>query len=81
MRRDYSAYLEDITEAAGAAREFVAGMDKDDLANDRRTRDAVVRNLEIYRRGSEEAACSDEARPPFQSHARTRICVICAICG
>jgi len=47
MRRDYRAYLEDIIEAAGAAREFVAGMDKEELAKDRRTRDAVVRNLEI----------------------------------
>jgi uncharacterized protein with HEPN domain len=47
MQRDYRAYLEDILEAAGAAREFVAGMGKDELTKDRRTRDAVVRNLEI----------------------------------
>ena len=47
MQRDCRAYLEDILEAAGAAREFVAGMGKDELAKDRRTRDAVVRNLEI----------------------------------
>jgi uncharacterized protein with HEPN domain len=47
MLRDCRAYLEDIIEAASAAREFVAGMDKDALAKDRRTRDAVVRNLEI----------------------------------
>lgn len=47
MRRDYRVYLEDIIEAAGAAREFIAGMGKDELGKDRRTRDAVVRNLEI----------------------------------
>ncbi|MEO0078556.1 MAG: DUF86 domain-containing protein [candidate division WOR-3 bacterium] len=47
MPRDYRAYLEDIVEAAGAVREFVAGMSKVELANDRRTRDAVVRNLEV----------------------------------
>ncbi len=47
MQRDYKAYLEDIIEAADAAREFVTGMDKDELGRDRRTRDAVVRNLEI----------------------------------
>ena len=47
MRRDFRVYLEDILEAAAAAREFVAGMSKDELGNDRRTRDAVVRNLEI----------------------------------
>ena len=47
MQRDYKAYLEDIIEAAAAAREFVTGMDKDELGKDRRTRDAVVRNLEV----------------------------------
>jgi uncharacterized protein with HEPN domain len=47
MPRDFRAYLEDILEAAGAVREFVADMDKDALGNDRRTRDAVVRNLEV----------------------------------
>jgi uncharacterized protein with HEPN domain len=47
MHRDYRVYLEDILEAAGAAREFVTGMGKDELNQDRRTRDAVVRNLEI----------------------------------
>ena len=47
MHRDYRVYLEDILEAAGAAREFVTGMGKDELNKDRRTRDAVVRNLEI----------------------------------
>ncbi len=47
MLRDYRAHLEDILEAASAAREFVAGMTMEDLAEDRRTRDAVIRNLEI----------------------------------
>jgi uncharacterized protein with HEPN domain len=47
MRRDFRLYLEDIIEAAKAAREYVAGMGKDELAKDRRTTDAVVRNLEI----------------------------------
>jgi uncharacterized protein with HEPN domain len=47
MHRDFRVYLEDILEAAGAAREFVAGMGKEELGKDRRTRDAVVRNLEI----------------------------------
>ena len=47
MHRDYRVYLEDILEAAAAAREFVTGMGKDELRKDRRTRDAVVRNLEI----------------------------------
>jgi uncharacterized protein with HEPN domain len=47
MRRDYKAYLEDIVEAAEAVRSFTQGMSRDDLAADRKTRDAVVRNLEV----------------------------------
>ena len=47
MLRDYRAYLEDILEAANAAQAFVAGMSREDLAEDRRTRDAVIRNLEV----------------------------------
>jgi uncharacterized protein with HEPN domain len=47
VHRDYRLYLEDIAEAAKTAREYVAGMGKDELAKDRRTSDAVVRNLEI----------------------------------
>lgn len=47
MLRDYRSYLEDILEAASAAREFAAGMTKENLTQDRRTRDAVIRNLEI----------------------------------
>lgn len=47
MHRDYRLYLEDIIEATEAAREYVAGMGRDELAEDRRTTDAVVRNLEI----------------------------------
>jgi len=47
MRRDYRLYLEDIIDAAEAVREYVAGMGKSELARDRRTSDAVVRNLEV----------------------------------
>jgi uncharacterized protein with HEPN domain len=47
MPRDYRVYLEDILEAADAVREFTAGLTADDLAADRRTRDAVIRNLEV----------------------------------
>ncbi len=36
MHRDYRLYLEDIIEATEAAREYVAGMGKDELAKDRR---------------------------------------------
>jgi len=47
MPRDYRFLLEDIAEAVKAIAEFTAGMSKADLAADRRTRDAVIRNLEV----------------------------------
>ena len=47
MPRDYRALLEDIAEAAEAIGEFTAGTTKADLARDRKTRDAVIRNLEV----------------------------------
>jgi uncharacterized protein with HEPN domain len=47
MPRDYRLYLDDILEAIGNIREYVKGMDYDAFARDKKTRDAVVRNLEI----------------------------------
>lgn len=47
MPRDYRVYLDDMLEAAGRIREYTSGMTPDDLAGDRRSLDAVVRNLEV----------------------------------
>jgi uncharacterized protein with HEPN domain len=47
MPRDHGLYLDDILEAIGNIREYVKGMDYEAFAQDRKTRDAVVRNLEI----------------------------------
>jgi len=47
MPRDHRLYLDDILEAIGNVREYVKGMDYDAFARDKKTRDAVVRNLEI----------------------------------
>ena len=47
MSRDYSVFLEDIIEAIGYIREYTAGYSFEDFTKDRKTRDAVVRNLEI----------------------------------
>jgi uncharacterized protein with HEPN domain len=46
MSRDYSVFLEDIIEAIGHIREYTAGYSFEDFTKDRKTRDAVVRNLE-----------------------------------
>jgi uncharacterized protein with HEPN domain len=47
MSRDYSVFLEDIIEAIDRIREYTAGYSFEDFIKDRKTRDAVVRNLEI----------------------------------
>jgi len=47
MPRDIRLYLDDILEAIQAIREYTSGMTYDSFAADRKTLDAVVRNLEI----------------------------------
>jgi uncharacterized protein with HEPN domain len=47
MPRDHRLYLDDILEAIGNIRDYVEGMDYDAFARDKKTRDAVVRNLEV----------------------------------
>lgn len=47
MRRDPRLYLDDILEAAGNIREYTTNLNFETFQQDKRTRDAVVRNLEI----------------------------------
>jgi uncharacterized protein with HEPN domain len=47
MPRDSRAYFDDILEAIGAIREYVAGLSREGFGRDRKTVDAVVRNLEV----------------------------------
>lgn len=47
MSRDPSLRLEDILEAAHLIETYIAGFDYESFVEDRRTVDAVVRNLEI----------------------------------
>ncbi len=47
MSRDYRLYLDDILEAIKQIRSYVEGQDEKSFANDRKTQDAVARNLEI----------------------------------
>jgi len=47
MRRDPRLYLEDILEAIAQIGEYTSGFDYAEFAQDRKTQDAVVRNLEI----------------------------------
>jgi len=47
MCRDYNVYLEDILGAIEKVARFTAGMSREQFAEDAKTFDAVVRNLEI----------------------------------
>jgi uncharacterized protein with HEPN domain len=47
MHRDFRLYLDDIHDAIRSIREYTEGMTFDSFAGDRKTIDAVIRNLEI----------------------------------
>lgn len=47
MLRDWRLYLDDIVESAGRVLEYTSGMMFEQFLADRRTYDAVLRNLEI----------------------------------
>jgi uncharacterized protein with HEPN domain len=47
MRRDYRLYLDDILEAIHQIRTYLSDQNEDAFAMDRKTQDAVIRNLEI----------------------------------
>jgi uncharacterized protein with HEPN domain len=47
MPRDFGVYLEDILEAVKRAREYSADLTLPEFISDRKTFDAVVRNIEI----------------------------------
>jgi len=50
MPRDSSAYFEDILDAIGAIRQYTAELSREDFGRDRKTVDAVLRNLEVTAR-------------------------------
>ena len=47
MHRDSRLYLDDILEAIDRIRDYILGLDYKAFQQDRKTQDAVVRNLEI----------------------------------
>ena len=47
MHRDSRLYLDDILEAIDHIREYTLGLNYEAFQHDRKTQDAVVRNLEI----------------------------------
>ena len=47
MPRDYRLYLDDILEAVHQIQTYLEDMDEEAFKKDRKTQDAVIRNLEI----------------------------------
>ena len=47
MHRDHRLYLDDILDAIDRIEDYVQGMDETGFGSDRKTQDAVIRNLEI----------------------------------
>jgi uncharacterized protein with HEPN domain len=47
MPRDFRLYLDDMLDAIHQIRSYLQGMDEAAFAADRKTQDAVIRNLEI----------------------------------
>ena len=56
MHRDYRLYLDDILEAIDRIREYVQGMNDEAFSSDRKTQDAVIRNLEVIGEASRNLA-------------------------
>lgn len=47
MPRDHRLYIDDILEAITRIREYTQGLDYESFSQDRKTQDAVTRNLEV----------------------------------
>lgn len=47
MPRDYKLQLDDIIEAVARIREYTEGLTEEAFVSDRKTQDAVIRNMEI----------------------------------
>jgi uncharacterized protein with HEPN domain len=62
--RDWRLYADDIIEACEKVRRFVAGMSFETFAADERTRDAVVRNLEVIGEAAKNLPDEVIARAP-----------------
>jgi len=64
-KREWKLFVEDILESIELIESYVANMNFDDFTNDRKTIDAVVRNLEII--GEAARNISDEIKNKYQN--------------
>ena len=64
MSRDVRLYLEDMLEACRRATEYVQALSFEQYLADRRTRDAVARNLEILGEAAKQVPAEWRAKMP-----------------
>jgi uncharacterized protein with HEPN domain len=72
MPRDSRVYLEDILASVAKIRSYVAGMEEPHFAQDAKTVDAVVRNLEIIGDGGSRCSWRSSLATSRQSANTTR---------
>lgn len=70
--REWRLRIEDMLEAIGRIEEFVHGMDYDVFLKDRRTCDAVIRNLEIIGEAARYVPDDVTSRYPAVPWKKTR---------
>ena len=64
MPRDYSVYLEDILTASAKIQRYTRGLSREEFADDDKTVDAVVRNLEVIGEAVKRLPAEVRARHP-----------------
>lgn len=62
--RDWRLYADDIIESCGKVRRYLAGMDYEAFVADERTRDAVIRNIEVIGEAAKNLPDEVIARAP-----------------
>lgn len=63
-KREWKLFVEDVLEAIELIEKYIEGMKNEDFINDRKTTDAVVRNLEIIGEASKYIPVEVKERYP-----------------
>ena len=61
--RDFHIFIKDILNSCDNINEYTDGMDKEEFSKDKKTIDAVIRNLEII--GEASKCLSDEIKTSY----------------
>ena len=64
MSRDSRLYVADILDAIGAIEKYIADMPFENFSNDRKTLDAVVRNLEVIGEAAGKLESAEKSAMP-----------------